>query len=256
MKIVMSQYKFDQIANAHAGFSTLRLYNQYALFPLDETAFEDPIMLEYFESRLGDPIESKVEKIISAAAMQAVFDNPNIPQANKKASAQVTSRDLRQAIQIAKLHYHAETRALPHKVYMRRLRAIPLVARAKKIRKFKATIKYAAKRFTVVAIAGAIGGPVVAGVTGVGMFVWKFLPEKVKDKIVSVATRIKERALTVIENCVEAISQTEVGKKVKEVVTSVVARVKPLVQGAVRVVKENYQKAKDYFKSVYARLFG
>ena len=58
----MIKRDFDKLGSIQSALETLRQYNQYVLFPVEEGVFEDPALLEYFESPLDSPIERDVEK--------------------------------------------------------------------------------------------------------------------------------------------------------------------------------------------------
>ena len=89
----MKEQYYNELSNIQIAFKTLRQYNQYALFPVTESLFDNPILLEYFDSPLDAPIERKVEKILCAAAAKSIYENKNISPKRKEACAKRAARD-------------------------------------------------------------------------------------------------------------------------------------------------------------------
>lgn len=241
--MIMVERDFDKLGNIQSALETLRLYNQYVLFPVDESTFENPALEEYFNSPLDSPIERNIEKMICVAGINAVYNNPNIPAINKKQSARNTARDLREAMRYAKLEYHAAEKELTHKEYNRRKRAIPIVRRRMKVQMAKTLAKNTAITTIATVVAGPIGGGVVLG----GRLLWKFMPDKIKKPLENKAKEVKEKALNVLENTVDYIKSTSVGKAVQKAIDVV----KPTIQKVVDTGKKVYQKAKDFVKSFW-----
>ena len=240
----MAERDFDKLGNIQSALETLRQYNQYVLFSVDESVFENPALEEYFNSPLdSSPIERNIEKIICVAGINAVYDNPNIPAVNKKRSARNTARDLREAMRYAKLEYHAANKGLIHKEYNRRKRAIPIVRRCMKVQMAKTLAKNTAITTIATVIAGPIGGGVVLG----GRLLWRLMPDKIKESIQKTAKNVKEKALNVLENSVNYIKSTPVGKVVQKAIDTV----KPTVIKVVDKAKKEYTKIKDYVKSFW-----
>ena len=239
----MSNYNFDEIGNIQAAISTLLQYNQYALFPVSETVFDNPILLEYFLTPLDSPIEIKVEKIVAVAAAKAVFDNPYIPDFNKERSARNTARDVREALRYAKLEYHAQTQNLSHKEYMRRKRSIAIIKRAAKIKMAKSI----AKNLTLTAFATLIAGPIGGSITFATRLIWKFIPDKIRKPIEQKLKEIKEKAISTIKTCSNYLMSTKVGKKLKKIVEII----RPKVQAIVDPIKNVVTHSVDYVKSFW-----
>lgn len=239
----MNNHHFNELGNIQAAFSILRQFNQYVLFPVSDKVFENPILVEYFDSPLGSPIEKKVEKIICTAATKAVFDNPNIPKSNKARSARNTSRDILEALQYSKTVYHAQAKGLSHREYMRRIRSLSIVKRAAKIK----MAKKVAKNLTITAFATLIAGPIGGSVAFGGRFIWKFLPEKIKVPIKKAAERTKEVAIKTIENCCDYIKSTKIGKKIDDTIK----KISPVISRIEEKIRHKAQIAIDYLKSYW-----
>ena len=239
----MVERDFDKLSNIQSALETLRQYNQYVLFPVDESVFENPALEEYFNSPLDAPIERDIEKILCVAGINAVYTNPNIPTINKKRSARNTARDLREAMRYSKLEYHAAQKGLTHKEYNRRKRAISIVRRRQKVQMAKTLVKNTAITTIATVIAGPIGGGAVLG----GRLIWKFMPDRIKKPIQDATKEAKEKALDVLENSVEYIKSTSVGKAVKKAIDVV----KPTVKKVFDKGKKAYNEVKDFVKSFW-----
>ncbi len=237
----MSEHNYGELASIQTAFDTLREYNQFLLFSLDDKTLDIPELKEYFESPLDDPIEKRVESIVSAAAVRMIYSNPNIPQKNKQKVAIQTARDSRQALQIAKVEYHAQTKNLSVREYERRKAAIPLIRRAMMCRN---AIRKGVKTSVNILI-HYVFGPVGIAVKQGAMFAWSVIPQPVRDTIKRTATEVVEKATTIIGNCVEAIRHTAVGRKVEQVVQ----KVAPIISRGVEKVKKKTRAFVDRMKS-------
>lgn len=239
----MAERDFDKLGNIQSALETLRQYNQYVLFPIDKSVFENPVLEGYFNSPLDSPIERDIEKIFCVAGIKAVYDNPNIPTINKKRSARNTARDLREAMRYAKLEYHATEKDLTHKEYNRRKRAIPIVRRRMKVQMAETL----AKNTAITTIAGVVAGPIGVGTVLGGRLLWRFMPDKLKKHIQKKAKEVKERSISVLENSIDYIKSTHVGKTVQKAIDVV----KPPVTKVVETTKKVCNKAKDFAKSFW-----
>lgn len=237
--------RFTKKGQLLTALKVLRLYNEYVLFPLPEEELNNPILIDYFESPFDDPIEGIVEKIIGTAAAKAVYDNTSIPQFNKQRAAEKTASEVRQALRIAKVEYHAQEKELPAKEYTRRKEAITFVEKVARIKKCKRIGKYLTLRGLVEAVTGPVGGAAVM----LGRFAWSLLPRKVRKKLKTKGKEIKQKAITTLTNCRDAIKSTKVGQAVEKAVQ----KVKPLVEKTINTVKSTSRKVKDFIKSFAAR---
>lgn len=237
----MAERNFDKLGNIQSALETLRLYNQYVLFPVDESVFDNPELGEYFNAPLDSPIERDIEKIICVAGINAVYENPNIPAINKKRAARDTARDLREALHITKIEHHANEKGLSVKEYNRRKRAIPIVRRRMKVQMAKTL----AKNTAITTIATVIAGPIGGATAVAGRFLWRFMPDKIKKPIQKTAKEVKEKAVSVLEESVDYIKSTPVGKVVQKAIDVV----KPTVTKVIETRKKVYTKAKDFVKS-------
>lgn len=246
----MEKRDFNKLTNVHAAMNTLLLYNNFVLFPASEEILQNPALEEYFNSPLDSPIERKVEKMICLAAIRAVYQNPNIPQFNKERAARATARDLRAAMQKAKIEGKAASGELTVPEYNRRNRSNIIVKRAAKIKMAKSLVKNA----SITALAGAVGGPIGASVAVGARILWRFMPDKIKKPIEKQVDKVKERAYDIINNTVKAVKNTyedfkstSVGKKVEAAVQAV----KPYVSKAKEKIKVGAKKVWEFAKSFW-----
>ena len=241
MKIVMNAHRFNQLANIHVALSTLQQFNQYVWFPFPEKNYDNPIFLEYFLSPLDSSTEKKVEKIVCIAAAKYVFDNPNIPDQNKEQTAKNTARDIREVMRYAKLEYLAKVQNLPVPEYNRRKQSILIVKRVAKIKKVKEILKIK----TITDFATIIAGPVGGGIVLAVRLLWPFVPITIKEEIISVAKEKTDNAIKTINNCIDTIKSTELGKKL----VSLWSEICPSIHSITDKIQSKAKAVTDIIKS-------
>lgn len=241
--MTMTECDFDKLGNIQSALETLRQYNQYVLFPVEESVFDNPALEEYFNSPLDSPIEREIEKIVCVAGINAVYDNPNIPAFNKKRSARNTARDLREAMRIAKLEFLSSEDKVTSKEYSRRKRALPIVRRRMKVQMAKTLAKNTAITTIATVIAGPVGGATALG----GRLIWKFLPDKIKKPIQKKANEVRKGAINILNTTIDHIKSTSVGRAVQKAIDVV----KPTVKKVADTTKKIYNKARDFVKSFW-----
>ena len=235
----MSEYKFGKLANIQAALLTLREINQYVRFPISDTLLGSPILSKYFSTPLDSPDEKEIEKIVSIAAAKAVFDRSYIQDfSGKEEFARNIARDVRDAMRYAKLEYvAAQTTNLSHQEYMRRKRSIPLVKRIAWLKIIKEKVALYTIRSVATAIAGPVGGNIVWGT----YFIWKILPEDVKENLLSRAKYTTTKAVTTIKNCCNHIKS----KKMDEKIVSYMKEINPLSEK----LKSKFTRVLDEIKN-------
>lgn len=244
----MVQRDFNKLANIQTAMDTLRMYNNFVLFPASEEILQNPALEVYFNSPLDSPVERKIEKMICVAAIRSVFQNPNIPKMNKERAARATARDLRAAMQKAKIEYKAAAGELTVPEYNRRNRSNVIVKRAAKVKMAKSLLK----NVSITALAGAVAGPIGVSVAVGTRTLWRFLPDKIKQPIVKNIEQVKEGAYNILKNTAtkvkntyEAFKSTCVGQKVEAAVQAV----KPIVTKAKEAAEKGTKIVWDYAKS-------
>lgn len=244
----MVQRDFNKLANIQTAMDTLRMYNNFVLFPASEEILQNPALEVYFNSPLDSPVERKIEKMICVAAIRSVFQNPNIPKMNKERAARATARYLRAAMQKGKIEFKAAAGELTVPEYNRRNRSNVIVKRAAKVKMAKSLLKNA----SITALAGVVAGPIGAGIAIGTRTLWRFLPDKIKQPIEKRIEEAKEGAYNILKNTVtkvkntyEAFKSTSVGQKVEAAVQAA----KPIVTKAKEAVVKFTKKVWDYAKS-------
>lgn len=244
----MIQRDFNNLGNIQAAMDTLRMYNNFVLFPATEEILQNPALEVYFNSPLDSPVERQVEKMICVAAIRAVYQNPDIPQMNKERAAKATARGLRAALQITKLEHKASTNELTVQEYNRRKRSNIIVKKAAKVKMAKTLVK----NVSITALAGVLAGPIGASVAVGTRIISRFLPDKIRNPIEKRVSQVKESAYNVLNNTVrvvkgkyETFKSTEVGQKVEKAINAV----KPYVTKAKDVIVKAATKVKNVFKS-------
>lgn len=235
----MKKRNFNKAGRVKAALKILRQYNDYVMFPLSEDALNDPLLVQYFETPLDNAIEATVEKILAAAAIKTVYDNPNIFKSKREACAKKNAQEIKEAMRIAKLEYRVRVKKDTLNVldYEERKAAIPLIRKAARIKKLKKIGKY----LTIRAFASAVGGYVADTVVWAGRLVWKVIPDSVRKPLVKAAKEVKEEALKTINKCTDYLKNTQVGKAVKRVAE----KAKPYVNKAVQKIKTVGRKLRD-----------
>lgn len=242
----MSKNNYNQLGNIQSAISTLRRYNQYLLFSVDENTFDNPLLVDYFEKPLDDGIEGKVEKVLSVAAVKTVIDNLNIPQERKVKVAIKNASDLREAMRYAKLEYHLEVKkTISVQEYNRRKRAIPLVRRVARLEQIK---KYATN-ISIRLIINAVAGHNVAIAVGVIQLVWRFLPDNVRNSLVMKSKKICDKAIVTLKNYLKKVKSTAIGQRIGTVVNLAERKIMPKIQPIYEKVKAKIQQVKDIAKS-------
>jgi hypothetical protein len=246
----MAQRDFNKLANIQTAMDTLRMYNNFVLFPASEEILQNPALEVYFKSPLDSPVERNIEKMICVAAIRSVYENPNIPQMNKERAARGTARDLRAAMQKAKIESKAAAGELKVPEYNRRNRSNIIVKRAVKVKMAKSLLK----NVSITALAGAVVGPIGASVAVGTRILWRFLPDKIKQPIEKRIDEVKEGAYNILKNTVtkvkntyETFKSTSVGQKLEAAVQAV----KPIVTKTKEVVVKVAKEAWDVLKSCW-----
>lgn len=253
----MSERIFGHLSDIKVAFKKLNMYNDYLWFSVDEQTFNNPLLVEYFEKPFDDPIEARVEKIISAAAVAAVYDNPHISDKQKKRIADKNAKDLRNAMRLAKLDYHAYVKDdISVKNYARRRQGIELVERIAMAKRLKKIKKHLTIRGLADLMTSSLGLPPVGGwvVTGSRM-VWSLVPQRVRKPLEQKAKEIKQKTVTVIRNTCDEIKESFQNSKVGKKVIATVEKAKPYLEKVKNKVVAVKETVKDKVKSLLSRFF-
>lgn len=233
------------------------MYNDHLWFSVDEQTFNNSLLVEYFEKPFDDPIEARVEKIISAAAVAVVYDNPHISDKQKKRIAEKNAKDLRDAMRLAKLDYHAYVKEdISVKEYARRRQGCELVDRITRVKRLKKIKKNLTVRGLADLLTTSLGLPPIGGwvVTGSKM-VWSLVPERVRKPLEQKAKEIKHKAVTVIRNTCNEIKESFKNSKVGKKVIATVEKAKPYFEKAKNKIVEVKETVKAKFKAFASRFF-
>ena len=222
----MSYSRLNQLGNIYSAINTLRRYNKYLLFSIDEKFFENKFIVEYFETPLDDEIETKVETILSVAAIMTVRSNPNIPEDKKQHVALMNARYLRETMRYAKLEYHATVKGIVTvQEYNRRKRAIPLVQIVAKLSEAKKCA------LTVLSLIRIISGyKCFAVIYTTSKLLWEILPIEVRKSLIMNSKEICDNALGTLHNYYEEMKSTEVGRAIGYVVLKTETKIKLQIQ--------------------------
>ncbi|MBQ6165867.1 MAG: hypothetical protein IJK41_00315 [Muribaculaceae bacterium] len=244
----MSNSRLNDLGNIQSAINTLRRYNKYLLFSVDEKLFEHQLLVDYFENPLDDEIEESVENILCVAAVKTVLDNPNIPEDKKLNIAEKNARDLREAMRYAKLEYHAMVKGtVSVQEYNRRKRAIPLVQLVAKI---AVTKKYATE-LSIIIIIKIIENYsfVLAAGLSICRILWKYLPAEVRNSLLLKSKEICDKAIKTLKNYSQEWRSTPLGKMIGHFVQKIEIKMVPHLRVLWNKAKTKVEQIKDKIKS-------
>lgn len=247
---------FSNQAAFNEALSTLHRYVRSMYISVEIPAIEQNALEEYFNCEDYDK-SARFEKIIKAAAVEAIYNDTDIPKPFKAKVAKRASRELVETFRAAKVDYEYSagkygsglTAQRKYEREKKKIRLCREVAFLDKVKKNlpRQTTKIAAKAGVNAALAAGgftVGGPMGALIgfsVGLAMdAVWYLTPDSVKEKARQKCGEIAQKAVSIVKKISTGISETPVFKKAKNVVDTYVA---PLV-------KPVYEKAKESFEKV------
>ncbi len=256
---------FEDKSALDQALKTLHRYVRSMYISVDLPEIDNTALETYFNC--DDTAElAQFEKMIKCAAVDAIYNDPDIKNEYKANVARKASQELVDAFRGAKMEYEYASGKYGSgqqsiERYEEEKKKITLCRKAANLDKAKAFFKRiinkaprqltkkAAKEGVKVALATAgfaTGGPVVAILayaTGLAVdAIWYFTPKSVKEKIKEKSMDIAQKAVAVVENIGKKIAATPVVRKAKEVVKTYVA---PIVQPVWEKAKDLASKAKS-----------
>lgn len=206
---------------------------------------------EYFNCE-DDTQNATFDKVIKAAAVEAIYNDNEIPKSFKSKVAKRASQELVDAFRGAKVEYEFAAgkygSGMPSvRRYEREKKMIKLCRKAAFLDRVKKNIprqatKIIAKNSVRTAIAaggfsvGGPGGAIIGFAVGIAVdAIWYLTPKPVKDKVKQTCGDLAQKAVSIVKSIGNQISATPAFKKAKEVVDTYVAP----------VVRPVYEKAKE-----------
>lgn len=241
------------------------MYWNLELPNFDESAFE-----EYFNCNDSSK-NAEFEKFIGAAAIEAVYTDPDLSIKEKEQVSRRCSRELQDAFRGAKNDYLLATGQIDPKEFERRKKTLPIVRKVTTIETVKKIVKKAlgnapksyAKKVVkdkvitaiTTATGTAIGGPagfVVGLAVGAAIDAAIALtPQPVKDKIKETGKELVNGAVNIVKNAAKDLAKSSIGEKATSIVKKasevVETKVAPVVSKGWNTLKRFGKKVKAFF---------
>jgi len=237
----------------------------------------DAAALEEYFNCTDTSRQASFDKMIGAAAIEAIYTDPEIPKRLKGKVAKRASEELQDAFRGAKVEYEFAIGKFGKgqesvRKYERAKKEIKLCRKAAWLDKVKRNLprqltKQAAKQGVKAALTAggfSVGGPIGALIgfaTGLAVdAVWYLTPKSVKDKIKTKAGEIAQKSCSIIKTVAEQIKASPVVQKAKAVVETYIApHVKPVYEKAKEALSQTaskvgsaVQRGWKAFKSLFA----
>lgn len=212
--------------------------------------------LEVYFNCENTELQATFDKMIGAAAIQAIYEDKDIPQWLKARAAKRAAEELQDAFRGAKVEYEFAIGRFgvgqeSVRKYERAKKEIKLCRKAAWLDKVKknfprqATKQLAKQGVKAVLTAGglSVGGPIgaiIGFVTGLAVdAVWYLTPKSVKDKIKKKAGEIAQKSRVIINTVSKQIKTSPIVQKANEVVERYVAPyVRPVYEEAKKVLSK------------------
>ncbi len=242
---------FVDKAAMNEALATLYRYRRSMYMTVEIPSVDLEKLEEYFDAETPARI-AQFEKMIGAAAIEAIYMDPDIPAKYKSKVARRASEELQQAFRGAKVEYEfavgkygvgqSSVRKYEHKkkqIYIcRKAALIDKVKRdfpkqaTKMLAKHGLKTALASAGFTV----GGLAGAAVGFLTGLAVdAVWYLIPPKKKETVKKKFGEIAEKACKVVNTVCDRVKNSPVVQKAKQVVDTYIAP----------VVRPVYEKAKE-----------
>lgn len=241
------------------------MYWNVELPDFDESAFE-----EYFNCNDSSK-NATFEKFIGLAAVEAVYNDPDLSIKEKEQVSRRCSRELQDAFRGAKNDYLLATEQIDQKEFERRKKAIPIVRKVTTIDTVKKIVKkafanapksYAKKvvKDSVIRTISTATGTAIGGIPGflVGLAVGiaietaiALTPQPVKDKIKETGKELVNGAVNIVKKTSEKLAKSSIGEKATSIVKKasevVETKVAPVVSKGWNTLKRFGKKVKAFF---------
>lgn len=235
-------------------------YNVWATFSLDESSYQEDILLKYFDAEFGDTIEQDIENVIIAAVTKTVYEKNYIPEKNKKEFAKKCARQHIDALRLAKTIYYE------HVYGMSRLRAQSINQENVMVKRMSIvdnTIKWGIRKGTKVGISFTIGwlitllAPEIVipmELLGIASYIIiSLLPNKIKKPIIEGITIGVDYVWRTAKNLVDDLARAtvNVAQKAKVVVAKVGTKIKKVCKDTKEIVGQTWQETKDFAEQAW-----
>lgn len=267
----MSEYR-DK-AMVQGALASLRRYIRAMYFSVETPEIENEAIEEYFATEDTRALAT-FEKTVGAAAIRAIYQNPDIPDKQKAKVARRAAAELQDAFRGARLDYRYAAGklgqgALAEAAYERKKAELKLVRKATQLDRVKKHVKAMGKKLTKTAVLAVVKeGIAQAGeYFGVPREAMKWVsmaavvaadaifPKKAREAIAAKARTMAQRAVATVVKVAERIKSNPVIKKAAETVKTFIAPVIAPVYEKVREVAHTVrEKVSSAGRRCWARL--
>lgn len=261
--------EIDERAAIESALNNLRRYNRAMYISLDVSALNETksIVEKYFVASEGSNEAITLEKLIGRAAIEAVYNNRDVPKKYKKKVAERTAREYIGACKAAKVDYDYTTLAYgsglkAEQERERRHKEIAVLKNYHYLEKVTNKIRKAptriAKKATISTIVDTITDEKdeTRWAKRAIYFLTDLIPDRVKDTVKDTAKKGFEKTANIIDKAVIRFENTSMGQKVS---TFMREKVDPIVERGVNkvieitsTIKQKVKSGWTAFKSVFA----
>lgn len=264
--------EFSNKAAMSEALSSLHRYIRSMYISVDLPEFDTSEIEKYFNCE--DTIQlATFDKMVGAAAMEAIYADPDIPVKNKGNVAKRAAKELQDAFRGAKVEYEFASGKLgigqeSVRKYERAKKEIYLCRKATWLDKVKRNlprqaVKQAAKQSVKAALTAggfSIGGPtgaLVGLLTGLAVdAVWYLTPKSVKNTLKRKAGELAQKSRAIVNTVSQKIKSSPTVQKAQTVVEKYVApHIRPIYEEAKSVISSATKVARKgwkAFKSIFA----
>ena len=247
-------YLLSEREGLAVALKQLKHFNVWAVCSLDESQYEEELMLKYFDADFESPVNAEVEKIISTAVVSTIYEKNYIPKKWKRNIAQKAAREQVEALRGAKITFHKEVKGMSEREAQARLRENKIIQRATTV---DSAVKFGCRKAAKAGISYGIGalvstivGAPVAIPAIAAYAVISLIPKKVKDKVVDGARSMVDTVVKKTRNTADRLISkgVEVAQKAKTAVEKVASNVKEQVSHAWEVTKQKANQMGEKIK--------
>ena len=256
--------EIDERAAIESALNNLRRYNRAMYISLDASVLNETksVVEKYFVASEGSSEAIALEKVIGRAAIEAVYDNQDVPKQYKKKVAERTAREFIGACKAAKIDYDYTTLAYGSGIKAeqereRRHKEITVLKNYRYLDKITKKIQKApskiAKKATISTIVDTITDEKdeTRWAKRAVYFLTDLVPDRVKDNIKDTAKKGFEKAANIIDKAIARFESTPMGQKVSNFMRE---KVDPIVEKGVNKVIEIASTVKQKVKSGWTAL--
>lgn len=217
--------------------------NIWSLACLEQSDYEEDVMLDYFNKSFEDPTCIQTENIIAAAVVRTIYSKPYIPQALKPLIAKKAVGQQIDTLFHAKLNYHEQVKGMGKREAVKRAeehQKVQSVSVVDGIRRKATNISLGQLTRKIVEYVGDLFDVVVP--KPIRRAVGWLIPEKVRKGV-------QEGAKIVLDEATKAVRGTidYLGKRGVEIVE----KAKPVIEKIGHTVTQVWDKAKETGKKVW-----